>query len=246
MVEKATKGKQRRPPKLTGYVFRPMYATLKETIRATIHRPDTILYPWEKLELPDNYRGRPGLMIDRCIGCGICMRICPTGCIELVEVEDEQHGKMRRPQVNLGRCMMCGYCAEYCPKNAMIITPEYELAAFTRQDLIYDPFELQHEYKPGYEVSVDEVLPSELRKGVVGRDLGRVGKDRPELDDKKCIGCARCAKICPAGAVEMVQVGLSEKSKPIKRPKIDYSKCVGCEQCVENCPRDALTMKEVL
>lgn len=123
MAEKTKKGKKR-TPRLSCYVFRPMYATLKETVRATVHRPDTVLYPWEKLELPDNYRGRPGLVIERCIGCGICMRICPTGCIELIEVEDEQHGKMRRPQMNIGRCMMCGYCAEYCPKNAMIVTPE--------------------------------------------------------------------------------------------------------------------------
>ena len=238
--------RSRKNPGLTGYVLRPMYATLKETIRATLHRPNTVLYPWEKVELPENYRGRPGLVMERCIGCGICMRICPTGCIELVEIEDKDHGKMRKPQVNLGRCMMCGYCAEYCPKKAMIVTPEYELAASSRQDLIYDPYELQHEYKPGYEVHIVEVLPSELKRGAVEREPGREGKDRPELDDKKCIGCARCAKICPAGAVEMVQVGVNEKGKPIKRPKFDYSKCVGCEQCVENCPRDALTMKEVL
>lgn len=95
-------------------------------------------------------------------------------------------------------------------------------------------------------MSIVEVLPSELKRGVGEKEPGREGKDRPELSDAKCIGCARCAKICPALAVEMIQVGVSDKGKPIKRPKFDFSKCVGCEQCVENCPRDALTMKEVL
>jgi NADH-quinone oxidoreductase subunit I/NAD(P)H-quinone oxidoreductase subunit I len=243
---------ERKPRKknigVTGYILKPMYATLKETIRATIHRPNTVLYPWEKLVLPDNYRGRPGLIMDRCIGCGICMRICPTKCIELVEVEYKDQGKVKRPKVNLGRCMMCGYCAEYCPKNAMIVTPEYELAAFTREDLIFDPYKLQHEYKPGYEVHLVEVTPSELKKGVVAAPAERKpeSKDKPELDDKKCIGCSRCAKVCPAGAIEMIQVGVSDKGKPIKRPKFDYKKCVSCEQCVENCPRDALAMKEAL
>lgn len=240
--------KRRRDVSLTGYVLRPMWATLKETLRAAI-RPNTVLYPWEKLVLPDNYRGRPGLVLERCIGCGICLRICPTGCIELVEIEDKERGKMRKPQVNIGRCMMCGYCAEYCPKNAMIVTPEYELAAPTRQDLVYDPFELQHELKPGYEVHIVEVTPSEMMRGAPPTEReGRKeeGKDKPELDDKKCIGCSRCARICPASAVEMIQTGVNEKGKPIKRPRFDYAKCVGCEQCVENCPRDALEMKEVL
>lgn len=233
---------------ITGYVIMPMYATLKETLRATVHRPNTVLYPWEKLVLPDNYRGRPGLIMDRCIGCGICMRMCPTGCIELVEIADKEGKKIKRPSVNLGRCMMCGYCAEYCPKNAMIVTPEYELAAFSREELIYDPFKLQYEHKPGYEVHLTEVTPSELRKGLKQLPAERAveSKDKPELDDKKCIGCSRCAKVCPAGAIEMIQAGVSDKGKPIKRPKFDYEKCVSCEQCVENCPRDALTMKEAI
>lgn len=231
---------------ISSIIFRPMFATLKETFRAAVHRPNTILYPWERLKLPECYRGRPGLVMERCIGCGICMRICPTGCIELVEIEDKDRGKMSKPKVDLGRCMMCGYCAEYCPKSAMIVTPEYELAARTRHELVYDPYKLQFEGRPGLEIHIVEVLPSELKGAIAERGLGIVGKDRPEVDDKKCIGCARCAKICPAEAVEMVQVGVNEKGKPIKRPKFDLSKCVGCEQCVSNCPRDAVDMKEAL
>ena len=113
------------------------------------------MYPWEKLVLPDVFRGRPGLIFDKCIGCGICMRICPNRCIDLIEVDDlkTEEGKapekVKRPRVNVGRCMMCGYCAEYCPTNAMIVTPEYELASFTREDIIYRPVQAAVPRRPG-------------------------------------------------------------------------------------------------
>jgi NADH-quinone oxidoreductase subunit I len=69
-------------------------------------------------------------------------------------------------------------------------------------------------------------------------------KETPEVADKKCIGCSKCEKVCPAEAVQMVQTGTNEKGKPIKRPKFDEDKCVSCEQCLDNCPKDAITMKE--
>ena len=55
--------------------------------------------------------------------------------------------------------MMCGYCAEVCPTNAMIVTPEFELASYTRDDLIFDPIKLQHAQKPGYEVNYEDRCP---------------------------------------------------------------------------------------
>lgn len=235
---------------LTGFIFKPMWLTLKQTYKSSRHRPNTVQYPWEKLVLPDAFRGRPGLRFEKCIGCGICMRMCPTRCIDLVEVDDLKHeegkppAKVKRPRVNVGRCMMCGYCAEYCPTNAMIVTPEYELASFTREEMIYDPYRLQFEGVPGNEVHILEVLPSEVNKGVAPRERIK-NVDIPVVEDKKCISCSRCAKECPVEAVKMVEVGVNEKGRPIKRPVFDKEKCVSCETCVEICPKDALTMQEV-
>ncbi|NLI74395.1 MAG: 4Fe-4S binding protein [Euryarchaeota archaeon] len=236
---------------LTGFIFKPMYITMKQFIKAVVNRPQTILYPWEKMATPDAFRGRPGLIFDKCIGCGICMRICPTRCIDLVEVDDlkkaegEEPKKVKRPRVNLGRCLMCGYCAEYCPTDAMIVTPDYELATFSREEAIYDPYMLQHDWKPGYEVHIKEVLPSEVNKVFEPR-LRIEHKDIPVLDDEKCISCTRCAKDCPVDAVTMVEVGVNERGRPIRKPVFDAEKCISCDTCVEVCPKDALTMKEAL
>jgi len=177
----------------------------------------------------------------------MCAKICPTTCIEMVEVELPEKGKVERPQVNLGRCMMCGYCAEVCPKNAMLVTPEYELAEYSRQDMIYDPFRLQYEDRPGLHVDVIEATPEMVRQGLMGvnKKTGQMIRDYPEVNDAKCIGCSKCEKVCPADAAHMYEKGKNEKGKPIKRPKFDPEMCVGCEECLDNCPKDAITMKEV-
>ena len=142
---------------------------------------------------------------------------------------------------------MCGYCAEYCPTDAMIVTPEYELAVTDRKKLVMGPHELDHEHRPGFEVHQVEVIPSEIRRGKDAVEFRFMDeKDIPELEDKLCIGCGRCVKVCPTDCIEMVEVGKNEKGKPIKRPKFNFTNCISCENCVLTCPKDALNMKEVL
>ena len=231
----------------TLWVLKPMWATLKMMFKTSNQRPMTIMYPYEKEWVPDNYRGRPGLRFDKCLGCGICERMCPTTCITLVEVKDDEGKDVKRPQVNLGRCMMCGYCAEYCPTDAMTVTPDYELAAYTREGLIFGPRELHYEgTTEGMEVKLEEHLLSNLEKGITDEPTSFFVTDRPELDNDACIGCGRCVKVCPTDVITMQTVGENDKGKPIKRPKFELSKCVCCENCVIECPKDALWIKEVL
>jgi ferredoxin len=48
---------------------------------------------------------------DACIGCGICVGVCPRSAIELD----------RLPQVHEDLCGGCGECVEACPRAALTL-----------------------------------------------------------------------------------------------------------------------------
>jgi len=52
---------------------------------------------------------------DRCIDCGVCISICPTGALSL----DKKTFKL---QFNYEECVVCGYCVEACPLQAIKVT----------------------------------------------------------------------------------------------------------------------------
>ena len=235
-----------------GGVFRPISVTLKQAVQTApfIHKiipggrkPVTFLYPYEKLESYQSYRGQHIIDWFKCIGCELCAKVCPNECIyfEFIKVEkdspytlprrnktDTMKGQVRRPAVDVGHCLFCGDCSEFCPTDAWMFTQNFELADYTREDLFYHADELK---KPDGSSDKKQVL------------LNRQG-DEPILDVDVCIGCARCDRECPTGCISMTQGPNLRKGKPIQIPEFDYTVCIGCQQCCDVCPVDCLHMQE--
>jgi carbon-monoxide dehydrogenase iron sulfur subunit len=101
-------------------------------------------------------------------------------------------------------------CAEACPTGAITYTPEADL---TDEDRAWRE-------RPG---------------GALVRREGIAYA----IDDEACIGCTKCARVCPADAIE------GEKKAP---HRILPERCILCSACYLNCPVDAVQVacKETL
>jgi len=73
-----------------------------------------------------------------CIGCGLCEAVCPSKAITVVTSEGPEHEKIVNSyELDLLRCVFCGFCIDACPVSAILMTPEFELACYSRKDAFY-------------------------------------------------------------------------------------------------------------
>lgn len=54
--------------------------------------------------------------LEKCIGCGICVDVCPSGVYEL------KNGKS--VAVNVDACLVCRACEIQCPNGAITVIEE--------------------------------------------------------------------------------------------------------------------------
>jgi NADH-quinone oxidoreductase subunit I len=145
----------------------------------------TIQYPEKKAYLPPRWRGRIILSRDpdgaeRCVACYLCAVACPVDCIALQATEDET-GR-RYPaffRINFSRCIFCGFCEDACPTYAIQLTPDYEMAEYHRQNMVYEKEDLLIDgvgKYPGY--NFYRVAGLEIG----GKGKGEAENEKPPMD----------------------------------------------------------------
>ena len=73
------------------------------------------------VETPAGFRGKIVYDKDKCIGCKLCMRVCPCGAIEFKEKE-------KKIKIYLARCCFCSQCNDICPVNCLSMSDEFLLS----------------------------------------------------------------------------------------------------------------------
>ena len=108
----------------------------------------TLNYPYEKGPLSPRFRGEHALRRypsgeERCIACKLCEAVCPAQAIT-IEAEPRDDGSRRttRYDIDMVKCIYCGFCQEACPVDAIVEGPNFEFAAETREELLYDKSKL--------------------------------------------------------------------------------------------------------
>lgn len=79
---------------------------------ATIHPP---------IPTPEHFRGKICYDKEKCIGCKLCLQVCPSEAIEFKEEE-------KKIRILLARCTFCSQCNDICPVSCLSMSNEFLLA----------------------------------------------------------------------------------------------------------------------
>ncbi|MEJ2210534.1 MAG: 4Fe-4S dicluster domain-containing protein [Anaerolineae bacterium] len=121
---------------------------LRDVLTSLVHRPVTERYPFERQPVPARLRGKIVFDPEKCTGCGLCTRDCPSDALELFVLD--RKAKRFVMHYRIDRCLFCSQCVNSCPRSSLSMSNEpWELAALCRK-----PFDAYY----GQDEDVETVL----------------------------------------------------------------------------------------
>ena len=171
---------------------------------SVIKEDDSVEYTLKEIKVPHRNLKMEDISINRneCIGCGSCLKYCPTNAISLRTKEFiEEHGEACPidgaidsedgyvySYIDKDRCCGCGSCANLCIQGAINL----------KRDLgpvvIYSHIDVNQDICVACELCEDN-CPVAAIKVVDGEIF---------LNNDKCIRCKECSSRCPVGALNLV------------------------------------------
>ena len=171
-----------------------MMVTIKHFFRNLFKGPKyTISYPEERRQYSHRYRGhhilptRPDGSV-RCVACFLCATACPADCIHIEAGEHPDENIEKYPvvyEIDMLRCVFCGYCVDACPEEAIIMSNNYDMAYFTREQSIVGKVDLMKPYtfdekRLGYRPRYPEEEAQRAKMRRQAFDLVSAAKERAE------------------------------------------------------------------
>jgi NADH-quinone oxidoreductase subunit I len=133
-----------------------LLVTMRHFLRNLFHpgRMYTIQYPEERRDYSHRFRGhhilttRPDGSV-RCVACFLCAQACPAECIHIEAGEHPDVNIEKYPvvyEIDMLRCVFCGYCVDACPEEAIIMSNNYDMAYFNREQTVVGKEDLMKPY----------------------------------------------------------------------------------------------------
>jgi formate hydrogenlyase subunit 6/NADH:ubiquinone oxidoreductase subunit I len=110
---------------------------LKDILESFFKKSSTQLYPYEKLQPPERYRGSLSYNPSACTGCGLCVKDCPCQAIELVTLD--RAAKRYVLKYHRARCIYCGQCVVDCKFKCLgMSNQDWEHAVLNQEFIVYE------------------------------------------------------------------------------------------------------------
>lgn len=178
-----------------------------------------------------------------CVGCGICVSVCPTDSLRLGPIVPIARGliEMDLISANADSCVLCGLCSIACPFDSLTLTIDEtdikEIKSYPKWDVESNVDDEECIYCgrcytvcPRDSILFERKLPNptDLVRGEIS------------IDDEQCIYCSFCADLCPAEAITVKNIPTSSVDKLNNSIDVDLSKCIFCGICKRVCPENAI------
>ncbi len=111
---------------------------LSDVLSAFFKKPVTQPYPFERKPAPVGFRGKLIYDPEKCSGCQLCIKDCPSNAIELITIDKANKRFIMRYHED--RCTFCAQCVINCRFKCLSMSDEqWEMAALTKA-----PFEVYY------------------------------------------------------------------------------------------------------
>ncbi len=105
---------------------------LSDLLKSLFSKPATQNYPFTKTNAPERLRGKLVYEPEKCSGCMLCVKDCPSDAIELITVDKANKRFVMRYHPD--RCVYCSQCVQNCRFKCLgMSNTEWEMASSSKE-----------------------------------------------------------------------------------------------------------------